>query len=288
VNDRNLLYPTTIMDLGPKFIWSKDVNKSPNYFGYQMDRFNATSWNNVSDLLQLFIISRISNSNLLESIGGGGDASISAFFSRPQLRVDGDYAQMLQINSQYGIVPYTADNYFDDPATTTDNVVYVSVDNQKNSVFGIFYSGYTEERDLISPRRIDRTFTGNTLIADYLGTKSQEVPFYRWSNTAYTDGQPSIFGNEENNWYTEGNAYKEKYQNLDRMLNPMFIGGNNQIQNRKGYIYQTNGTGQYSPSPALGNNNETITSAPWYFYFGLKKGSSAMDKFTKLYIKSEE
>ena len=36
------------MDLGPKFIWSKDVNKSPNYFGYQMDRFNATSWNNVS------------------------------------------------------------------------------------------------------------------------------------------------------------------------------------------------------------------------------------------------
>jgi len=68
----------------------------------------------------------------------------------------------------------------------------------------------------------------------------------------------------------------------------MFIGGNNQIQNRKGYIYQTNSLGQYSQSPALGNNNETITSAPWYFYFGLKKGSSAMDKFTKLYIKSEE
>jgi hypothetical protein len=121
-----------------------------------------------------------------------------------------------------------------------------------------------------------------------LGTKSQEVPFYRWSNTAYNVGQPSIFGNDENNWYTEGNAYKEKYQNLDRMLNPMFIGGNNQIQNRKGYIYQTNSLGQYSPSPALGNNNNTITSAPWYFYFGLKKGSSAMDKFTKLYIKSEE
>ena len=288
VNDRNLLYPTTIMDLGPKFIWSKDVNKSPNYFGYQMDRFNATSWNNVSDLLQLFIISRLSNSNLLQSTKAGVDTSISAFFSRPQLRVDGDYAQMLQINSQYGIVPYTADNYFDDPATTTDNVVYVSVDKNNNSVFGIFYSGYTEERDLISPRRIDRTFTGNTLIADYLGTKSQEVPFYRWSNTAYNVGQPSIFGSEANNWYTEGNAYKEKYQNLDRMLNPMFIGGNNQIQNRKGYIYQTNSLGQYSPSPALGNNNNTITSAPWYFYFGLKKGSSAMDKFTKLYIKSEE
>ena len=90
----------------------------------------------MSDLLQLFIISRLSNSNLLQSTKAGLATSISAFFSRPQLRVDGDYAQMLQINSQYGIVPYTADNYFDDPATTTDNVVYVSVDNQKNSVFG--------------------------------------------------------------------------------------------------------------------------------------------------------
>jgi hypothetical protein len=68
----------------------------------------------------------------------------------------------------------------------------------------------------------------------------------------------------------------------------MFIGGNSQIQNRKGYIYQTDSSGQYSPSQAFGNNKETITSAPWYFYFGLKKGSSAMDKFTKLYIKSEE
>ena len=290
VNDRNLLYPTTIMDLGPKFIWSKDVNKSPEYFGYQMDRFNSTSWNNVSDLLQLFIISRLSNSTLLKSSRGGGDSSISAFFSRPQLRVDGDYAQMLQINSQYGIVPYTADNYFDDPATTTDNVVYVSVDNQKNSVFGIFYSGYTEERDLVSPRRIDRTFTGNTLIADYLGTKSQEVPFYRWSNTAYNSvsAQPSIFGSDENNWYTEGNAYKAKYQSIDRMVNPMFIGENNQIQNRRGYVYQTNSKGQYAPTPPRGNNRLTLTSAPWYFYFGLKKGSSAMDKFTQLYIQSTE
>jgi hypothetical protein len=290
VNDRNLLYPTTIMDLGPKFIWSKDVNKSPNYFGYQMDRFNATSWNNVSDLLQLFIISRISNSNLLKSTKTGLDTSISAFFSRPQLRVDGDYAQMLQINSQYGIVPYTADNYFDDPATTTDNVVYVSVDNQKNSVFGIFYSGYTEERDLVSPRRIDRTFTGNTLIADYLGTKSQEVPFYRWSNTAYNSvsAQPSIFGSDDNNWYTDGNAYKAKYQSIDRMVNPMFIGENNQIQNRRGYVYQTNSKGQYAPTPPRGNNQLTLTSAPWYFYFGLKKGASAMDKFTQLYIQSTE
>jgi hypothetical protein len=72
------------------------------------------------------------------------------------------------------------------------------------------------------------------------------------------------------------------------MVNPMFIGENNQIQNRRGYVYQTNSKGQYAPTPPRGNNQLTLTSAPWYFYFGLKKGASAMDKFTQLYIQSTE
>jgi len=63
---------------------------------------------------------------------------------------------------------------------------------------------------------------------------------------------------------------------------------NNQIQNRRGYVYQTNSKGQYAPTPPRGNNQLTLTSAPWYFYFGLKKGASAMDKFTQLYIQSTE
>jgi hypothetical protein len=65
----------------------------------------------------------------------------------------------------------------------------------------------------------------------------------------------------------------------------MFIGGNQYIQNRTGYIFQRNAQGGNEPAILPGTLNETtLTSAPWYFYFGLKKGASAMDKFTQLYI----
>jgi len=29
-------------------------------------------------------------------------------------------------------------------------------------------------------------------------------------------------------------------------------------------------------------------SAPWYFYFGLKNGKTAMDKYTELYVQLPE
>jgi hypothetical protein len=65
----------------------------------------------------------------------------------------------------------------------------------------------------------------------------------------------------------------------------MFIGGNQYIQNRTGYIFQRNAQGGNEPAILAGTLNQTtLTSAPWYFYFGLKKGASAMDKFTQLYI----
>ena len=289
VNKKDFLFPTTILDLGPKYIWTKDVNLSPDYYGYQMDNLTATSWSSEKDLLQLFVISRLVNSNYLSQIFGVSNGSVASLFSRNEDRVDGDYAQMLQINSQYGIVPFTAENYVDDPNTTSDNPIYVDGDSKGNPVFGVFYSGFTQERDLISPRRLNRNLTGSTLIADYLGTKSQEVPFYTWYNNGWgSPSQPSIFGNQENTWSSSKftySAYKQKYQSIDRLNAPMFIGGNQYIQNRTGYIFQRNAQGGNEPVILPGTLNQTtLTSAPWYFYFGLKKGASAMDKFTQLYI----
>jgi hypothetical protein len=293
VNKKDFLFPTTILDLGPKYIWTKDVNLSPEYYGYQMDNFTATSWSSEKDLLQLFIISRLVNANYLSEIFGVGNGSVSSLFSRNEDRVDGDYAQMLQINSQYGIVPFTAENYVDDPNTTADNPIYVSGDADGNPVFGVFYSGFTQDRDLISPRRLDRNLTGSTLIADYLGTKSQEVPFHTWYNNGWgSPSQPSIFGNQENTWSTAKftySAYKQKYQSIDRLKPLMFIGGTQYIQNLTGYIFQRDAQGGNKAAIVTGTLNQTtLTSAPWYFYFGLKKGASAMDKFTQLYIGTTE
>ena len=296
MNTYNLMFPTTILDMGPKYFWSYEINKSPNYYGYQMDNFGPTSWNDVTNLIQLFTISRLVNINFIESIFSSGDAALSGYFSRTGQRVDGDYAQMLQINSQYGISPLNSGNYVDDPSVPGDNPIYITSDSDGNPVFGVFYSSYPSSRDLVSPRRIDLNITGATLVSNYLGTNSQEVPFYPWWNNGWgPTAQSSIFGNDKNTWGTKydnftrkgSNIISDKYQSLDRLNAPFFIGNNTFIENTTGYIFQRDGSGQYNPSSTGSQNYETLTSAPWYFYFGLKVGANAMDKFRQQYIGEE-
>lgn len=297
VNIRNLLYPTTVLDMGPKFIWTKDVVFSPEYYGYQMDKLRTTSWNSIDDLIQLFAISRLVNSNFLESIIGVGDGAVAGYFSRNEQRVDGDYAQMLQINSQYGIAPFNSENYVDDPTNPSQNPIFVGMDNNKKSLFGVFLSGNTQDSDLISPRRINRTITGSTInfVGDNLGTKSQLVPMYSWVNYGW-GSESTIFGSEANTWATDISDIKAlKYQEIDRLKPPMFIGGTGVLQYQNGHIYNrnsptstTNPNGYITSTNNMPNNYKTITGAPWYFYFGLKTGKSAMDKFIELYVGLEE
>jgi hypothetical protein len=367
LNSYNLQYPTTILDLGPKYFWTKDLVLQSDYYGYTIDKIPNTTWNEISNLFQTFVISRLINTNFWNLVLGTGNASINGFFSRNKDRVDGDYAQMLQINSQYGVKPFNEGNYVDDPAIPGDNPIYISKDLQGNPIFGLFYDSFTSDRDIISPRRIDRTFTGLNLVADYLGTKSQEVPFYLWKNNAYNasfsqiiggcvceeyeidntanslsdtvsyqncnsgqletttvlanqtiticacqasittniatinlqgpctpppsiGAENSIFGNQFNSWYTVPNQpiFSSKYQSLDRLNSPYFIGDNGQIQNRLGYIFQKNALGEYVPQNLGGYNLATLTSGPWYFYFGLRQGASAIDKFREIYIRTDE
>jgi hypothetical protein len=367
LNSYNLQYPTTVLDLGPKYFWTKDVILKPDYYGYTADKIPTSTWNEVSNIFQTFVISRLINTNFWNFVLSTGNASINNFFSRKKDRIDGDYAQMLQTNSQFGIKPFNDGNYIDDPAIPGDNPIYISKDLQGNPIFGIFYDSYPTDRDIISPRRIDRTTTGFNLIADYLGTKSQEVPFYLWKNNAYDasfsqiiggcvceeyiidntvnlisdtvsyqdcntgqlqtttvppnqtiticacqgsvttniatinlqgpctpppsiGAENSIFGNQFNSWYTVPTEpiFSTKYQSLDRLALPYFTGNNGQIQNRVGYIFQRNPQGGYVPQNLGGYNMATLTSGPWYFYFGLKQGGSAIDKFRQIYIGTDE
>jgi hypothetical protein len=367
LNSYNLQYPTTVLDLGPKYFWTKDVIPKPDYYGYTADKIPTSSWNEISNLFQTFVISRLINTNFWNLVYSTGNASISNFFSRKKERIDGDYAQMLQTNSQFGVKPLNEGNYVDDPAIPGDNPIFISKDLQGDPIFGIFYDSYPTDRDIISPRRIDRTTTGFNLIADYLGTKSQVVPFYLWKNNAYNasfsqiiggcvceeytidnttnsisdtvgyqdcntgqlqtitvaanqtttvcgcqgsvtsniaiisllgpctpppspGAENSIFGNQFNSWYTVPTEpiFSTKLQSLDRLGSPYFIGNNGQIQNRVGYIFQRNSQGEYVPQNLGGYNMATLTSGPWYFYFGLKQGGSAIDKFRQIYIGTDE
>jgi hypothetical protein len=43
-----------------------------------------------------------------------------------------------------------------------------------------------------------------------------------------------------------------------------------------------------SPPPSYPNNYDFTVGAPFYFYFGLIKGETAIDKFASKYIRREE
>jgi hypothetical protein len=268
--------PTTILDLGPKFSWSSQVNLGPQYEGYIANRLQSTSFSSVDDLLFLFLSSRLMNSTFFGKAFGLGAGSIEAFFNR-QEKVNGDYAQMLQTNSTFGIKPFDFDAYQD----SGDNPIYVD-----NNVFGVFYDSETETRDLISPKRLVRLQTPSQIFADYIPTNSQEVPFYYWT-LDLEDGV--IFGSEDNTWVTNSTTfYSKKYQELDRTNAPYFQPSPNNYEDRKGYIYQKDNNGNYFVRVIPGSNNSNIIQGnPWYFYFGLKKGKTALDRFFSLYVTGE-
>jgi hypothetical protein len=122
---------------------------------------------------------------------------------------------------------------------------------------------------------------------------SQEVPFYQWE---IDNNKPTVFGGQRNNWRTNnwdnGGVFSYKYQDLDRLLQQSryFRTTNlNQTDYFRGYIYSVDGSGNLNPDYNYWLQNpdfsESITmGAPFYFYFGLKQGSTAFDKFAQSYL----
>jgi hypothetical protein len=133
---------------------------------------------------------------------------------------------------------------------------------------------------------------------------TQEVPFYQWQvKEGDTD---SIFGSQSNDWYTKpfpsNEFFTYKYQNLDRLnQNSRYFrtNGSTEIKDYKGYIYSVSGTtgsgtfGYNSSSSSQDPNTTPFTfyderiitvGAPFHFYFGLKKGKTAFDRFAIKWI----
>jgi hypothetical protein len=269
MNSNNIFYPTTIMDLGPRDRYTKEISPNPMFEGYNMDTLRTTSYNESSEILNLFIVSRLLNSSFLSKMVGAGDASINQMFSRSEDRIDGDVAQVFSINSEYGVVGFGDDDY-------DDNDIYLS--STEDSVLGLFFTSSTVNRVLVSPGVV--TFTPT--LTNYFGYPStQEVPFYKWK----LENNSTIFGTEKNEWETSSPFYSQKYQSLSFLTSPTSDYFNSTTQNgKKGFIYNSNGNGVGSPSFPQNQSNEFLVGSPYHFYFGLVKGKSSLNRFITKYI----
>ena len=287
--NKNLLnYPTTIMDLGPRDVFTQEVAMDDTFDGYIVNKLEPTTFSDTSDLLNLFILNRLTSSGFLNNISS---ANINTYFSRENSFIDGDFAQMNAINSEFGIVPFDEEEYVGASIYSNPN---------DDSVIGVFFSSITQNRDYITPRRNLYSEKGN-IVDDRcyspIPVKTQEVPFYQWEIKGSRNNV--IFGQDENEWFTngiDGNVFfSYKYQQLDRLKSDSRYFRTNQssvTKDFKGYIYSIDSSGNYNPDVlSWGRNNPDLntilTGAPFYFYFGLKRGKTAFDRFGQVWLDFE-
>lgn len=313
LNDYSLQMPATIMNLGPKTAIFKELTLNPSDDGFVMDVLTPTSYGDTSDLLNLFVITRMTNAPYLKFLlqyypgVAGTNLAINSLFSRPLLRLDGDVAQMLSINSEFGVIKFSSQNYQQD-TNNPDNPIYISRNPNGFSVMGIFYSSTTQDlqyKDYLSPGRINfRPTPASNAFPYYYELKSQRVPFYRWRRddvaTLWSGvnqflnlgNEVGIFGTQSNDWATDNSdIFSKNYQSLDR-TDPSqpsyFLGSNSQLNDidARGYIFNVDANGNYSTT--AGNYPDVFAvGAPNHFYFGLIKGASALDRFKSKYLADE-
>jgi hypothetical protein len=311
-NNKFLGSPTTLLDLGPKSDFIQELVYNDDYDGYIVSKVKSTSFQAISDILNMFILSRLINTAFISQLipdtdnpdEGSNDPSVKALFSNTRWNndgatllpayVDGDYSQMIAINSQFGITEFSPESY-------DSNSVYLGqlgVPGFGYPLFGLLLTGDTQDRDYISPRRTiwnsGGTLTNNQQLIDCwftnITTNSQEVPFYQWSLNYLDETPVNIFGSQSNNYVTnEGSFFSYKYQSLDR-LNP----ASQYFQNDQSNGYYVRGTqinfdDNGVPTELRPENfsQKFLVGAPFYFYFGLKKGASAMDVFITKYVNTE-
>ena len=304
-NNKNLKFPTTIMDLGPRSQYLQELVFSDEFDGYVVNRLGDSSYTDVSEILNFLIISRITNlwfivERLLSPVG----ATVFNFFSNSRAPfknlVDADYAQMISISSELGIATFEPANYPADP--NGQDPLYVNSPLASDGVIGIFWSSNTQVRDFITPKRNiinSNANLGSICAFSNIPVFSQEVPFYQWqikNNTSLPNPFESIFGSQNNNWYTNpintnGTFFSSKYQSMDR-LNPNSRYFRYRTTNGTGYIFATDSNGDEDGDRGLWTHNNpdenTITvGAPFHFYFGLKKGKTSFDRFARKWIKFE-
>jgi hypothetical protein len=154
VNDENLLFPTTIMDLGMKEKFYSEIIYEPYSRSYTISSLNTTSYSDVSDIVNLFVISRITDAGFLDAIIPVGDNSITELFTRNteignffeknlKRRVDGDFAQAVSINSEIGLINFSPEYYETPPCDDTwceTNCCLFQITNNDTEVMTITYS----------------------------------------------------------------------------------------------------------------------------------------------------
>ena len=301
VNDRNLMFPTTLINLGYKDVFYSELTFDPATKAYIMPSLNPTSYGDTSDLVNLFVVSRLVDSTFLKNLLSFANDSVGILFSRPNNRnpllqaldpkgrVDGDFVQLCSINSEIGNINFSPEYYEVTSVNSPTNILGTA----GNPVMAVWFSSTTEDlqtKDYLTPGRINFRTPNNTANYPYpYGIKSQVVPHYQWQLKNNTNDL--IFGSQLNNWATttQDIVQNRPYQSLDRvsLSNPNYFRPTTSSVSdlyARGYIFSVDANGVYTANNATNaTGDKFIVGAPFHFYFGTIKGQTALDIFKQKY-----
>jgi hypothetical protein len=275
---REINYPTTIVDLGPRTTWIREV-----CFDSSLDvncsitrSIGATSYKGIDDLMEYIIQSkeikergRLDVEDLFDKRGGG--------------LIDGDVAQLLNFNTQVGIYPLETEDsespYYTDYTDVFDlkgpvgvNFLY-SEDNPDTPEIEV--NGYQVRQCLNKKGR--------------LGDYSQKVPYFMWDTRGHGFGEDGDAGESQTHFTSL--VFNQRLQQMKSNMN-LTLGDDLGDEFQDGYVLPPirdcidTGSGpqksndNYKEYTIFSNTRHLMEiGGPFHFTFGLIKGATAYDKF---------
>jgi hypothetical protein len=275
---KEINFPTTIVDLGPRTTWIKEV-----CFDSELDvncsitrSIGSTSYKGLDDLMEYIIQSkeikergRLDVQDLFDKRGGG--------------LIDGDIAQLLNFNTQVGIYPLETEDdespYFIDYTDTFDFKGPIGIDflysEDNPETVEVEANGYLVRSCLNKKGR--------------LGDNSQRVPYFMWDTRGHGFGEDGPAG--ESQTFFTSLIYNQRYQQMKANTN-LTIGDSLDDKFQDGYVLPPirdcidTGSGKlkindnYKEYTVFGNTRHLMEiGGPYHYNFGLMKGLTAYDKF---------
>jgi hypothetical protein len=285
---REINFPTTIIDLGPRQTWIDEICIDP-----EMDvncsitrSIGSTTYKGIDDLMEYVIQSK--------EIKEKGRLDIQDLFDkRGRGRIDGDIAQLLNFNTQVGIYPFEIEE-LDSPYTAN----YANVFDGKGAV-GLDLVFSEDDPDTPATVEVKGDLIRKCLnTKGRLGDKSQRVPYYMWDTYGHGFGEfeGADAGYSESQSYYTGRIYNQPIQEMRANLNEDPNG--NTILTDNNYFdpyilppirdcievsgVKVKSNDNYKEYTVNGQPRHLMEiGTPFHYQFGLKKGATAFDKFVE-------
>ena len=281
-NDKEINFPTTIMDLGPRNMFIKEICVDP-----ELDvncavskSIGATSYQDINDLMEYIIQSK-------EIKERGKLQAKDLFDKRSGGKMDGDIAQLLNFNSQMGIFGYEDEDdqspyYPPGGAFIYDGYGPVGVD--------FVFSEDDEDTAIIEKDGTLMRLCINS--AGNLTETAQDVPYYRWNKRG--DGFGGNGANSESQDWVRSTIHTTKYQggwDFTGLMesDPYGGAGGNPEDNINSHYFDgsmlppirdcLSSTPSNLPSDNNYAENIIPIGGPFFFYFGLRTGKTAWNTF---------